>query len=324
VSREVSDEVQLAIESVLQFVAVVMLSPLYTGIYERLKAMIEGRRGPSVFQPYFDIWKLMRKESTVPMDSSTLFLAVPYISFGIYCVICLVIPVVYPRPVIFTPTVDFLGGALLFSLAGTLKVLASMDSHSNFTALSSARVSSFSYLSEATLITVFFGVSLITGTNNPYVTMIYVGQSVAHYIQLDHVFILASFYMLWLFETGKLPVESAGLAELGMIDDGLLYEYSGKLLGILRWGSHIKQYLLGSVFLNVFALPWFIFTGPLGALADVGIMFGKWLTLIVFTVFLNTTLAKLRLFKVQDFLMVSFVLSIISLLMTVAGGGGRP
>jgi formate hydrogenlyase subunit 4 len=126
--------------------------------------------------------------------------------------------------------------------------------------------------------------------------------------------------MLWLFETGKLPAESSGLSEMGMIDDALLYEYSGKLLGILKWGSYVKQYLLGSVLLNVFLFPWLLQTGPLGALLDVFIMFLKWLLLILISVIINTTLAKLRLFKVQDFLAVSFILSVFSLIVTVLIG----
>jgi len=85
-------------------------------------------------------------------------------------------------------------------------------------------------------------------------------------------------------------------------------------------GSYVKQYLLGSVLLNVFLFPWLLQTGPLGALLDVFIMFLKWLLLILISVIINTTLAKLRLFKVQDFLAVSFILSVFSLIVTVLIG----
>ena len=313
------NETQILIETIIQVLVVILLSPLYQGIYERLKAIIEGRKGPSIFQPYYDIFKLLKKEVVISSSASEIFIYIPYIVFGIYVTISFVIPVVYPKPVLLTPTVDFLGGALLFSLAAFLKIIGSMQSGSNFVALGVRRVLSFSFLSEATLITVFFGVALITGTNNPYVTLSYISNPL-HYLQLDHLFITISFFMLWMFETGKLPVESTGLNEMGMIDDALLYEYSGKLLAILKWGSYMKQYLLGSVLLNVFLFPWFLQTGPLGALIDAGVMFGKWLILIFINVIINTTLAKLRLFKVQDFLAVSFLLSLFSLLITVISG----
>ena len=318
-----SDEAQIIIETIIQVLAVIFLSPLYQGIYEKFKAIVVGRRGPSIFQPYYDIFKLLKKEVVVSNNASSLFIYTPYIVFGIYTLISFVIPVVYPSPILFTPTVDFLGGAILFSLAAFLKMVGALESGSNFVALGVSRILSFTFISEATLITVFFGVALITGTNNPYVTLNYISQSPLHYLQLDHIFVSIAFFMLWLFETGKLPVESSGLSEFGMIDDGLLYEYSGKLLAILKWGSAIKQYLLGSVLLNVFIFPWFMQEGVIGAIADVGIMFGKWLVLIFIAVVIDTTLAKLRLFKVQDFLAIAFLLSILSLVLTILLGGNR-
>lgn len=256
----------------------------------------------------------------IPENASTLFLYAPYIAMGIYLTISFVIPVVYPEPIYLTPTVDFLGGAILFSLAGFIKSVGALDTGSNFSALGVSRGLSFSYLSEATLITVFFGVALITGTNNPYVTLSYLVSNPEAYLSIDHILITVAFFMLWLFETGKLPVESSGLSEMGMIDGGITYEYSGKLLGLMEFSSMIKQYLLGSVFLNVFAFPWFMQTGVLGSIEDVGIMLGKWLILIAVTVVINTSLAKLRLYKVQDFLAVAFVLSVISLIITIVGG----
>lgn len=317
-----SDEAQIIVETLVQVLGVVFLAPLVQGIHEKLSAMVMGRRGPSVLQPYYDIFKLLRKETVVPENASALFLYSPYVVFGTYLLLSFVIPVVYPEPVLFTPTVDFLGGALLFSLASFLKSLAALETGSNFVALGVSRALSFAFLSEATLITVFFGVAFITGTNNPYVTLQYVSSGLEHYLQLDHVLISVSFFMLWLFETGKLPVESSGLHEFGMIDDALTYEYSGKLLAILKWGSYMKQYLLGSVLLNVFLFPWFLQVGPLGALIDLGVMLGKWSVLIVVSVVINTTLAKLRLFKIQDFLAVALLLAFLSLVVTLLLGVG--
>ena len=156
--------------TVIQLLGVIILSPLIVGIYASLKSKIELKRGPSLFQPYYDIIKLLRKETVVSKNSGFVFVIVPYVVFGIYCLISLVIPVIIAAPIYFTATVDFLGGALLFALAAFLKYLAAMDSGSNFTTMSVARSVSFNYLSEATLITVFFSVALITGTNNPYIT----------------------------------------------------------------------------------------------------------------------------------------------------------
>jgi formate hydrogenlyase subunit 4 len=303
--------------TVIQLLGVIILSPLIVGIYASLKSKIELKRGPSLFQPYYDIIKLLRKETVVSKNSGFVFVIVPYVVFGIYCLISLVIPVIIAAPIYFTATVDFLGGALLFALAAFLKYLAAMDSGSNFTTMSVARSVSFNYLSEATLITVFFSVALITGTNNPYITNNFIITHPSSYLDLDHVFAIVAFFMLFIFESGRIPVESSGLMELGMIDDGLNYEYSGKLLAILKWGSYMKQFLLGSVFINVFLIPWGLFTSFPSSIIDLGIMFGKWLILILVLLVIETSLAKLRLFKVQDYLAVAFTFSLLFLIFSV-------
>ncbi len=314
---EVSIDVTLLVETLIQLFTVLLLSPLFIGISNRLKAIVESRRGPSIFQPYYDLMKLFRKQSLVSKSAGSVFVYAPYVAFAIYCLISLVIPVVLPQPVYFTATVDFFGGALLFGLAGFIKMLAAMDSGSNFTALGTARVASFSIFAEGTLILVFFAVALITTTINPYVTNAFLVANPSAYLTLAHISAAAAFLMLFIFESGRLPVESTGLMELGMVDDALSYEYSGKLLAINKWGSYIKQYLLGAVLLNVFLIPWGLQTGVLGALIDIPIMFVKWLALIVALVIIETSFAKMRLFKIQDYLSIAFALSLLFLILSL-------
>ncbi len=304
-------------ETLIQLFTVLFLSPLFIGISNRLKAVIESRRGPSIFQPYYDLWKLLGKESLASKDAGSIFVYAPYAAFAVYCLISLVIPVVLPQPVYFTATVDFLGGALLFGLAGFIKMLAAMDSGSNFTALGAARVASFGIFAEGTLILVFFAVALITSTNNPYVTNSFLVANPDAYLTLAHISATAAFLMLFIFESGRLPVESTGLMELGMVDDALSYEYSGKLLAVSKWGSYIKQYLLGAVLLNVFLLPWGLQTGIIGSLLDIPVMILKWVALIAVLVVVETTFAKMRLFKIQDYLSIAFALSLLFLILSL-------
>ena len=143
----------LVIETLIQLFAVIFLSPLFIGISNKLKSKVESKQGPSIFQPYYDLIKLLQKETVVPINASNIFIYVPYIAFGIYCLIAIVIPVIMPQPIYFTATVDFLGGALLFGLAGFIKILAAMDSGNNFSAFGAARVASFGVFAEGTLST---------------------------------------------------------------------------------------------------------------------------------------------------------------------------
>ncbi len=300
--------------NVLQALTVLLLSPLVAGIAARWKAWTESRSGPSIFQPYYDLRKYLRKETLLPAGSSPVFVVAPFIAFGTYLVIAVVVPIITPYPIPFASTVDFLGGGLLFGLAGVVTLLAALDSGSNYAALGASRTVSFAAFAEPTLIIVFFAVAVITGTNNPYVTNNLLASSTSAYLSPTHLLVTAAFFLLLLAETGKLPVESAGLMELGMIDDGRLYEHSGPLLGVLRWNGWMKQFLLYAVFLNVFLLPWGLFSAPtiLGAVANIGVLLGKLLLLVGVIVVVEATVAKVRLFKIRDFLALSFSLAILS------------
>ncbi len=308
--------ITLIVETLSQYLFVLFASPLLIGIYEKLKANVESRRGPSVLQPYYDLFKLFRKETIVTADSSKIFLYAPYFAFGIYSLIALIIPVFMSKPIIFTASGDFFTGAILFSLAAFVKIIGTMDSKSNFSSMGASRLMSFNFFSEAALITVFFAVALITGTDNPYVTNNYlIGHPLSN-LSLVHIFAVFAFFMVFLYESGKIPTQSEGNQEMGMIDSGIDYEYSGKLLGINKWSSYMKTYLLGSVLLNVFLIPWGIINTFPYFFLNVITMILKWLLLIIIVLVIDTSLAKLRLFNVIGYLAVAFIFSILFLILT--------
>lgn len=306
----------LQLINVIQVGTVLLLSPLIAGIINRLKAIIESRHGPSIFQSYYDLSKLFKKEVVVPERSSIIFILAPFVSFSAYLVIALVIPIVTPYPLPYGILLDLLGGALMFGFAGIIGIIAAIDAKTNYTSLGASRSASFTALAEPTLIMVFFGVAIISGTNNPYVTNNTLAASASWYLSATHILVTAAFFMLLLFETGRLPVESSGLMEFGMLDEGKVMEHSAKLLALSRWGGYMKQFMLMSVFLNVFALPWFMSSSVsvIGALYSVGTLFLKLLVLIGVIVITEETFAKLRLFKILDYLAISFSLGLLSVI----------
>ncbi len=300
--------------NVLQAATVLLLSPLLAGISARVKAWTESRRGPSIFQPYLDLAKYLRKDTLVPDGSSAVFVVAPILAFGAYLLISIVVPIITPYPIPFASTVDFLGGGLMFALAGTLTLLAALDSGSNYAALGASRTVSFAAFGEPTLIVVFFAVAVISGTNNPYVTNNLLTSSTAAYLSPTHLLVTGAFFLLLLAEIGRLPVESAGLMEFGMLEDGRLFEHSGRLLGILRWNGWMKQFLLCAVFLNVFLVPWGLLAQPTlwAATINIGVLFGKLLALMGGLALVEATIAKVRLFKIRDYLALSFSLALLS------------
>ncbi len=312
--------IDVIIETAVQVVGVLVLAPLVQGIYENLKAKTESRKGPRILQPYYDLYKYLIKERNTTSQGGGIYRIAPYLVFSILFTISFVNPVVIPEPTDFAPMVDFLGGAMLFSLASIILILAAIDSGSNFSALGASRSATFSALAEPTLILVFFAVAIQTGTNNPYIANESIASSTTVYLSLTHILSMIAFFMIFLFETGKLPLESSGMSEMGMIDEGRIFEYGGRDLFLIKESSWIKQYLLGSVLLNVFLFPWFLQNSLIGAFEDIPIMIGKWLVLILIVIFIEQSLAKVRLFKIADYLAVSFTLSIFSVVIFVLGG----
>ncbi|MDG6929394.1 MAG: NADH-quinone oxidoreductase subunit H [Nitrososphaerota archaeon] len=319
-----SQALTLQLINLVQVSTVLFLSPLIPGVIAKAKALVESRRGPSVLQPYYDLAKLLRKEVVLPEGSSAVFVAAPFLVFSAYLVISLVIPVVTPYPLPYGILLDLLGGALMFGFAGIVSIVAALDARTNYTAMGASRSAAFAALAEPTLIMVFFGVALITGTNNPYTTNNVLAGSPGWYFSATHLLVAGSFFMLLLFETGKLPVESSGLMELGMLDDARAMEYSGRLLALVRWGGYMKQFMLMAVFLNVFAIPWWISPGVglQEAFYSVGTLSLKMLLLCLVIVLTEETLAKLRLFKILDYLAISFSLGLLSVVAFFLVGGG--
>jgi formate hydrogenlyase subunit 4 len=318
------DELILQLINFIQVGTVVLVSPLVAGIINRLKAIVESRHGPPILQPYYDLSKLFKKEVVVPDRSSIIFLLAPFLSFSAYLVISLVVPIVTPYPLPYGILLDLLGGALMFGFAGIVGIIAAMDARTNYTILSASRSATFTALAEPTLIMVFFGVATISGTNNPYVTNNILASSPSWYLSATHILVMGAFFMLLLFETGRLPLESSGLMEFGMLDDGKVMEYSGKLLALVKWGGYMKQFMLMAVFLNVFALPWWMSSdvSVAGAFYSIVTLFLKLFALILVIVVIEESLAKLRLFKILDFLAISFSLGLLSVIAYFLVGGG--
>jgi len=316
------DALNLQLVNLIQVAVVVALSPLMVGILKKIEAMVESRKGISVFQPYYDLAKYMRKEVVAPTGSLIFHLA-PVVAFSCYLILPMVLPIVAGYPLPFAPMVDFLGGAFLFTLAAIISVVAATRTGSFYTAIGASRSISFAALAEPTLIMVFFGVALITKTNNPFITNKVLSTQLPWIVSPTHALLIVAFFMLLLFETGKLPIESEGLSEFGMLDEGKLMEYSGIEYALLKWGSYMKSFILMSVFLNVFAVPWGVARSCTAISVATGIatLFIKMIALILVFVVIEEVFAKMRLFKIIDYLTVSFMLALLSVASYFLFGG---
>lgn len=300
---------------VLQVVTVLALAPLISGLIVRAEAIVQQRRGPRVLQPYFDICKLLRKETVLPVPAGLVFRAAPYVSFAGYATVPLLIPVLTSFGLPLGYMADFFGVGLILALSSFAVSLAAIDSGSPYAQLGSSRLRSFGALGEPTVIFVTFVLALTTHTDLPYALGATLRSSAVQVVRPSHLLIVAAFFMLVLTETGRIPVEShGGTLEFGMIEEGRLAEHSGAGLAFLRWGSTIKQLALYTIFANVLLMPWGLAAdGRLDhVLAAIGLLLVKAVGVGLAVVVIESSFAKLRLYKIPEFTVASFMLAVLA------------
>lgn len=301
--------------SLIEIVYVLAFAPLVAGVQHRLEERLQSQHGPSIFQPYYDLAKLFGKESLVPEVASPIYRLGPYVVLMFYLFLSMILPVITAFPLPLAPTADFVGGALFFGAASAIKKFSAIDSRSNYAHLGTSRSASLGALTEPIMVLIFIMLGVLSDTNNPFVINQVLRSSPEWYYSLLHGFVCVAFFMLLIIETGQLPVETATHGELGMIDQAMPFEYSGPDLAIYKWGSYMKSFLLMSVFLNVFVLPFGVpetgATFPAIALYML-IHLVKMLGLVIIFAVLNTSVSKFRLYKNFDFLAIAFALAFLA------------
>lgn len=301
--------------SLIEILYVIIAAPLIVGVQHALEERMESKQGPSIFQPYYDIIKLFKKESLVPRISSPIFRLGPYVVLMFYAFLAMILPIITAYPLTFAPSADFIGGGLFFGAAAAIKKFSAIDSRSNYAHLGTSRASSLGVFTEPIMVLIFIMLGVISNTNNPFVINNVLRSSPQWYYSLVHGFVSAAFFLILIVETGQLPVESHTNGELGMIDQAMPFEYAGKDLAIFKLGSYMKAFLLMSVFLNVFIVP---FGVPMAkstffnVITYMGIHLLKLFGLVLVFALLNTTVSKFRLYKNFDFLAIAFSLAFLA------------
>jgi formate hydrogenlyase subunit 4/hydrogenase-4 membrane subunit HyfE len=294
---------------------ILLLSPLVTGVIARAEAIVQMRRGPRLLQPYYDIAKLFRKETVLPDGAGPVFRAAPYISFAAYATVPLLIPVLTTFPLPLGYMGDILGGGFILAMASFAVSLAAIDSGSHYAQLGSSRVRSFGALGEPTFLFVIFTVALITHTDLPYALVATLQSSAIEVVRPAHLLAAAAFFMVVLAETGRIPGESHGSTlEFGMIEEARTLEHSGPGFALLKWGSSMKQLILYVVFANVLVVPWGLAADARldHVLIAIGFLFAKALGIGAVIVVIESSFAKLRLYKIPEFTVASFLLAVLA------------
>lgn len=247
-----------------QFLAILAIAPLITGIMRKVKAKSQKRLGSSILQPYFDLVKLLRKDEVVSDQSSWLFRATPFIVFAATLTAAVFIPTFFS----FTPLSlagDLLLVVGLFSLARFFTMLAGLDVASTFGGLGASREMMLSALLEPALFITIFPISLTYGGTNVSTIVTKatngVNASGLGVITPAMIFSLISILIVLMAESGRVPFDNpATHLELTMVHEAMILEYSGRSLALIEFAQSVKMVILMSLIAGIF-LPFGISTG---------------------------------------------------------------
>ncbi|HLJ16999.1 MAG TPA: NADH-quinone oxidoreductase subunit H [Bryobacteraceae bacterium] len=308
--------IERVIAVMFQMALMLLLSPLIIGFSRRLKARLQTRRGASVFQPYRDLYKLLRKGMVIPDTASWIFSATPYVLFVTTLLAGLLIPVISAEA-----PLSLFGGVLavvyLLALGRFFLALGGLDTGGSFGGLGSSREMTISAIAEPALMLAVFTVALGAGsTNLSVVAQAALGQS-WRFLAPQQMLAFAALFIVLIAETGRIPVDNpATHLELTMIHEAMILEYSGPYLALIEWSAAMKQLVLMALLVNVF-FP-FGLSASWSAATLLGLLLFsvKLLLLAAVLVLVETTNAKMRLFRVPELLAVAFVLSAMALIST--------
>jgi len=299
---------------VLQVVILVGLAPALVGWIRMLKCWSQGRTSAGLFQPYRDLLKLFSKDVVLAENASWIFRFTPYLVFGTAVLAGGIIPILsIDLPL--APTADVIVIVGLFAIARFFTALAGMDIGTAFGGMGSSREMMIASLAEPAMLMAIFTVSLANGSTSlsEIVSVIYSGQSI---VRPSLAFAFLAFILIALAETGRIPVDNpATHLELTMIHEAMILEYSGRHLALIEWAGMMKLFLFAILGIAAFA-PWGIAPkGSLSALpAALLFMAGKLCIVGIVVVLIETGLAKMRLFRLTEFLGAAFLLATLGML----------
>lgn len=299
-----------------QWIAVPLLSPAVLGFIRKMKALMQGRTGAGILQPYRDLAKLFKKDEVVSADNSWIFSAAPYIVFGATLALGTSVPLIAYLG--FAPAGDILVFVYLLAAGTFFLALAGIDSGGGFGGFGASREMMIAALTEGGLILSLASASFLAKESN--LAAMPSALTAATLTDLLPLFLAAAaFFIALLAENARYPVDNpATHLELTMVHEAMILEYSGPKLALMEWAASNKLLIFIAVLVNVF-FPW----GLAPSLAPAALALALCIFIAKVTVVaagiagIESTMAKFRIFRVPDFLFTSFVLSAIAILLIV-------
>jgi formate hydrogenlyase subunit 4 len=298
----------------LEIIVALLLAPLLTGWVNQCRAWLQNKSAPSLLQQYWMLRKLFHKESVVAEHASPLFRAAPYIVFGCMALASAIIPTL-STDLLLAPAADAIALVGLFAFARVFIALAAMDIGTAFGSLGARREMMIGFLAEPALLMVMFSASLITQSTS----LTSIVETLAHRefaIYPSLAFAGVAFTLVSLAENARVPVDNPTThLELTMIHEAMILEYSGRHLALIEWAASLKLFAYSCIGLALF-FPWGMaeVQAPEKLLLALPVLVFKLAVGGAVLALIETGNAKMRIFRVPEFLATAFMLAVIGML----------
>lgn len=296
----------------IHLVLIVLMPPLLFGVINRTKAVFAGRTGAPLFQPYYDLFRLLRKGTVFSRTTSWVFRAGPLVSLAAMLVASLLVPLGNHAP-----PLTFNGDMILFiyllALARFFTTIAALDTGSSFEGMGAAREVTYSCLAEPVVFIALLTLSRLSGSLS--LSGILTHSSAALWMTSGAALILlvAGLFTVILAENCRIPFDDPNThLELTMIHEVLVLDHSGPAFGMIMYAAALKLFILGAFFLHVL-LP-----------LRVANPFLDWLVFMVLMVLLavaigvvESSMARFRLTRVPQMLLAACILSAFAMILVL-------
>ena len=295
---------------------VLVLAPLLTGFVRKIQARLLARRGPSLIQPYRDLLRLMRKEVVLADNASWLFRATPYLIFAATWVAAALVPT-FATGLMFSWTADLIAIIALLASARFFLALAGMDAGTSFGGIGASREMLFASLAEPAMLLIVFTLALVAGSTQLASVVAYLASSDVG-LRVSLALALLGLIMVALAENGRIPIDNpATHLELTMVHEAMVLEYSGRHLAMIEFAASLKLLLYLSLIVGVF-VPWSLATenaSPLDYLVGAALYVAKLAFAGALLAAFETAIAKMRVFRVPEFLGAALMLGLLGTLL---------
>ncbi|OQA32537.1 MAG: Formate hydrogenlyase subunit 4 [Betaproteobacteria bacterium ADurb.Bin341] len=308
------------ISQLLEILVALILAPLLMGWINAWRAWLQNKSAPSLLQPYRTLHKLFHKESVVAETAMPLFRIAPYLVFGCMALACGIVPTL-STDLPMAPAADAIALVGVFALARVFSALAAMDIGTSFGTMGARREMMIGFLAEPALLMVLFTASLITRSTS-LASIVHTLASQKFVIYPSLLFSGAAFLLVLLAENARVPVDNPTThLELTMIHEALILEYSGRHLALIEWAVALKLFAYTCIGAALF-FPWGLAqaNAPEALLLALPVLVVKLAAAGVVLAMIETVNAKMRIFRVPEFLATAFLLAVIALLVHVLLG----